>query len=114
MSLDFAALEAEVMREADELTPGLLPRLLLELLKRDSLVHCDRHSSKLFHYIRAQIFLTRAKRNYYRDDWVSAADYGINSTKVSTETLYRMALEQRNKVRQEYRSTPCVCFQQHR
>ena len=116
---DFEALERRIMEEADELTPELLPRLLMQLLKRDSLVYCTRHMSKLFPYIRAQIFLTRAKRNYYRDDWVhpctrSAEAFGITSAPVSTERLYQMALEQRNRLRQEYRSTPCVCFKQHR
>jgi len=116
---DLDALEREVMRRADSMTPELLPRLLMALLKRDSLVYCERHMTKLFPYIRAQISLTRARRNYYRDDWVQpcsqdASLYGIVSSPVSTERLYKMALEHRDRVRQEYRSTPCVCFQPHR
>lgn len=123
---DFDAFEREIMRQADELTPELLPRLLMMLLKRDSLVHCPRHMTKLFPYVRAQIALTRAKRNYYRDaEWRPNADvgsnithagcdFGIVSTKLGPETLYFMALEHRDRVRREYRSTPCVCFQQHR
>lgn len=118
--IDFDAFEREVMRQADELTPDLLPRLLMKLLKRDSLVFCERHMTKLFPYIRAQIFLTRARRNYYRDELWSpgpqhaGCDFGITSAMLGPETLYHMALEQRDKIRREYRSTPCVCFKQHR
>lgn len=112
-TLDFEAFEREVLRQANELTPELLPRLLLQLLKRDSLVFCERHMKLLFPYIRAQITLTWAKRNYYRDgEWTPVE--GITSAKMGPETTYRLALERRDAVRREYRSTPCDCFKRHR
>ena len=112
-ALDFEAFEREVMRQANELTPELLPRLLMQLLKRDSLVFCDRHMRLLFPYIRAQINLTRAKRNYYRygETWPVE---GINSDKVGPDLALQLATDTRNVIRQQYRATPCVCFQQHR
>jgi hypothetical protein len=112
-TLDFDAFEREIMAKANELTPELLPRLLIQLLKRDSLVHCERHMNLLFPYIRAQITLTWAKRNYYRyGEWMPVD--GINSSKMGPETTYKLALERRDAIRRQYRSTPCVCFKQHR
>jgi len=112
-SLDFEAFEREIMRQADELTPELLPRLLIQLLKRDSLVFCKRHMELLFPYVRAQITLTWAKRNYYRyGEWMPTD--GINSSTVGPETAYKLALERRDTIRRQYRSTPCDCFKQHR
>jgi hypothetical protein len=118
---DFDALEREVMRRADELTPELLPRLLMQLLKRDSLVFCERHMKHLFPYIRCQIALTKAKRSYYRD-WtppcsMQAAPPPVhNGVQYSdhSEMAYRMAEIARDNARKLYRSTPCVCFKSHR
>jgi len=114
-AFDFEAFEREIMRQADELTPELLPRLLIQLLKRDSLVFCERHMKHLFPYVRAQIALTRAKRNFYRyDDWGPSLHRSSNNSEMDAETALRMARIERDNIRRIYRSTPCVCFQQHR
>lgn len=113
---DFDAFEREVMKQADALTPELLPRLLLQLLKRDSLVFCERHMQLLFPYVRAQIALTRARRNYYRWSdihWPSPCHAGTVIESMP-ETNLRMATIARDNARQAYRSKPCVCFKQHR
>jgi hypothetical protein len=120
-TFDFEALEREVMKQADALTPELLPRLLRQLLKRDSLVFCDRHMRLLFPYIRAQINLTRAKRNYYHygETWPELPQRllpidGINSAQLGPDHTLQLATETRDAIRKQYRATPCVCFKQHR
>ena len=120
-AFDLDEFDREVMRLADAELPELLPRLLMQLLKRDSLVHCERHMVLLFPYVRAQIALTRAKRNYYRD-WVSPCAMQSTMPPVHNgilyadmpEMMYRMAEIARDNARRSYRSTPCVCFKQHR
>lgn len=111
-----AELEAEVQRLADEATPDLLPRLLRLFLHGDrpGLVTCERHSQHLFPYVRAQIFLTRAKRNYYRDDWYPPCTHRSVKHGPDVEEIYRVALKHRNEIRQTYRSTPCTCWVPHR
>ena len=106
-----ADLELEVQRLADELTPELLPRLMKRLLQRDALVHCERHDGLLYPYVRAQIALTRAKRNYYRyGDFFTPCDAG---EKASHRTFI-LALTHRDEVRDLYRSKPCTCYVSHR
>lgn len=98
------SLEDEVKRRADEATPELLPALLEKLSSslRHGLIGCARHGKLLAPYIAAQIELTRAKRrsNNYCDN----ASY----------KHYYIALEARDQVRRNYRSTPCSCWVQHR
>jgi hypothetical protein len=121
-TFDLDAFDREVMRQADALTPELLPRLLMQLLKRDSLVFCERHMKQLFPYIRAQIALTKAKRNYYRygewhvlpvKDTPPPVHNGVMYADMP-EMAYRLAEITRDNARRAYRSTPCVCFQTHR
>lgn len=110
--LALADIDAEVMRQADELTPDLLPRLLKILLKRDSLSTCERHDVHLFPYIRAQINLTRVKRQYYH----SAGGYDCLSHGMRdpyADALYRATII-RDNIRKTYRATPCTCWVHHR
>lgn len=128
----FEQLEAEVQQLVDEATPDLLPMLLKIFLKDDrpGLVTCERHTQKLFPYVRAQINLTRAKRNYYRDDnwWGPCTHRSLPrdtpspyhagtehfSTQLGPEESYRQATITRDNIRQIYRSTPCTCWVPHR
>jgi len=110
-----AALDAEVQQLADELTPELLPLLLERMLKRDSLTICERHDKLLFPYVRAQISLTRARRNYY-NDYVppGPCHLGIFAEQNSTEAIFHRAQADRDQIRSLYRSTRCTCWVQHR
>lgn len=110
--MNLEELEKEVERRADDLTPELLPQLLERLLARDGLVQCERHEHHLFSYVRAQITLTRAKRNYYRDDGPCTGYYPSSSA--TSEIVYLSALKRRDEIRQTYRSKPCTCWVQHR
>ena len=107
-------LDAEVQRLADQATPELLVRLLRTFLNDDrpGLLTCERHTLYLFPYVRAQITLTRAKRNYYRDDWSPVCS--PRSIERDVEKLYRRAQDARDSIRQTYRSTPCTCWVPHR
>lgn len=109
--MNLEELEKEVERRADDLTPELLPQLLERLLARDGLVQCERHEHHLFSYVRAQITLTRAKRNY-RDDGPCTGYYPSSSA--TSEIVYLSALKRRDEIRQTYRSKPCTCWVQHR
>lgn len=112
--MNLQELEKEVERRVDDLTPELLPQLLERLLARDGLVQCERHEHHLFSYVRAQITLTRAKRNYYRDgDSIPSSGY-YPSSKDTSEMVYLSALKRRDDLRQIYRSKPCTCWVQHR
>lgn len=115
--LSLEALDAEVARLADEATPDLLPMLLKIFLKDDrpGLVTCERHMQHLFPYVRAQIALTRAKRNYYHyGDYTSPCSHGGDSrVDLSAEAL-RRATNIRDDIRKTYRSTPCTCWVTHR
>lgn len=105
-------LDAEVQRRADELTPELLPRLLKRLMSRDSLVFCDRHDRLLFPYVCAQVTLTRMKRRDYYDD-VKLTGYFPGEALTPFQILERSTAA-RDKIRLEYRSTPCTCWVRHR
>ena len=109
-------LDSEVKKLADEATPDLLPMLLKIFLKDDrpGLMTCERHTHHLFSYIRAQINLTRAKRNYYRDDWSPPCSHHRDEHALGPEIIYHGALTTRNSIQQTYRSTPCTCWVQHR
>ena len=111
-------LDAEVQALVDEATPDLLPMLLKIFLKDDrpGLITCVRHSQYLFPYVRAQINLTRAKRNYYRYDDIHWPPICHAGTVIESmpETAYRMATIARDNARQSYRSQPCTCWVQHR
>lgn len=111
--MNLEELEKEVERRVDDLTPELLPQLLERLLARDGLVQCERHGAILYQYIAAQITLTRAKRNYFRDD-VSWSGYYPNAMPQGVADLYHFALNRRDQIRKEYRSKPCTCWVQHR
>lgn len=114
MDTTLADLDSEVQRRADELTPELLPRLLRRLLQRDSIVFCDRHDRLLFPYVRAQVNLTRIKRRcYYYDDVKLYPGYFPGESLTSSQILDKMVIA-RDKIRLEYRSTPCTCWVQHR
>lgn len=118
MSDLLATLDAEVATLADEATPELLVRLLTAFLHEDrpGLVTCERHSHHLFPYVRAQINLTRAKRNYYRwadHHWPPICHAGT-VVESMPETNLRMAEIARDNIRKTYRSTPCTCWVQHR
>ena len=106
-------LESEVQRRADELTPELLPRLLRRLMQRDSIVTCDRHDKLLFSYVHAQINLTRIKRRCYYYDDVCYPGYFPGESLTPME-IHKKLLEARDKIRLEYRSTPCTCWVRHR
>ena len=130
--LNLEALDAEVMRLVDEATPDLLPMLLKIFLHDDrpGLMTCERHTQHLFPYVRAQIALTRAKRNYYRDDdWEPPCTHrstprftpdpvhgGNTFDRLANmpETTYRMATIARDNIRAQYRATPCTCWVPHR
>jgi len=113
--MNLQELEQEVARRVDELTPELLPQLLERFLARDGLVQCERHENYLFSYVRAQITLTRAKRNYYRDgEWVAPSTGYYPSSKDTSEMMYLSALKRRDEIRQIYRSKPCTCWVRHR
>lgn len=99
-------LEAEVHVVADAAIAELLPRLLTQLLERDALSPCKRHDVLLAPYVQAQILFTRAKRNS------EAPDRGYGT--LNTEADYQQALERRDKIRAEYRATPCSCWEKHR
>lgn len=110
-------LDAEVQRLADEATPELLVRLLRTFLSGDrpGLITCERHSMHLFPYVRAQIDLTRAKRNYYRwadIHWPPGCHMG--GQKSLQEAAYDSAVIRRDQIRKTYRSTPCTCWVPHR
>jgi len=111
-----AELEAEVKRLVDEATPELLPRLLKLFLSNDrpGLVTCERHAKHLFPYIAAQITLTRAKRNFYRDDWSPPCTHRSVTFGDKTEEFYIWALKRRDEIRTTYRATPCTCWVPHR
>jgi hypothetical protein len=112
--MNLEELEKEVKRRADDLTPELLPQLLERLLAREGLVQCERHEHHLLAYVRAQITLTRAKRNYCCDsDCVPSMGY-YPSAKDTNEMVYLAALKRRDEIRQTYRSKPCTCWVQHR
>ena len=102
-------LEADVSKLVDEATPDLLPMLLKIFIKDDrpGLVTCERHTKLLFHYIRAQINLTRARRNYYNHWEGCDLDAAVTSH-------YHNALVRRDEIRIIYRSTPCTCWVKHR
>lgn len=111
MDLTVAEIDTRVQRLADELTPELLPRLLKKLLERDALVVCERHDKLLFPYVVAQVFLTRAKRAYYRyENFHAPCEAG---EKESFRTLHK-AQRERDNARILYRSTPCTCYVLHR
>lgn len=107
-------LDAEVQRLADEATPELLVRLLRTFLSGDrpGLITCERHSMHLFPYVRAQIDLTRAKRNYYR--WADVHWPGDGLSRSRQEETYDSAVIRRDQIRKTYRSTPCTCWVPHR
>lgn len=111
-----ADLDALVQKLTDEATPELLPRLLKIFLHDDrpGLVTCERHMVRLFPYVRAQILLTRAKRNYYRDDSWAYLHRCATSSKEPSEVVYIRALNARDEARKIYRSTPCTCWVQKR
>lgn len=111
-------LDAEVQALVDEATPDLLPMLLKIFLKdeRPGLITCIRHTHYLFPYVRAQINLTRAKRDYYRwsdHHWPPVCHAGT-SIESMPETNFRMAEVARDNARQRYRSEPCTCWVTHR
>ena len=108
-------IDAEVKRLADEATPELLPMLYKIFVSDDrpGLVTCERHMKHLFPYVRAQIFLTRAKRNYYREDWSPPCGVALGAP-TSAEAIYASALRHRDELRVTYRSTPCTCRVKHR
>ncbi len=101
MSL-FEDVEREVIRRADALTPELLPLLFERMVERDGIVPCERHTTLIIPYVRAQIHLGRAKRNYFEWDYEGA------------KAIYEHALEIRNAARVKYRGTPCTCWATHR
>lgn len=94
--------DREVKRRADELTPELLPLLFKRLVERDGVVPCERHLTLIGPYVRAQIHLSKAKRNYYEFDYEGS------------KAIYEHALEIRNAARAKYRGTPCTCWVTHR
>jgi hypothetical protein len=108
-----AFIDAEVQRQADELTSELFPLLFERMLKRDSLSFCERHDKLLYPYVRAQIDLTRRKRNYYRYGDVSGSLLEDSLSHCSERDFIR-ASDARDEIRREYRSTPCTCWVQHR
>jgi hypothetical protein len=111
MDVTLSTIDAEVQRLANEMTPELLPRLLAQLLKRDALDFCERHQRLLFPYVRAQIKLTHAKRNFYRyDNFHAACDAGERASYAAFCT----AKGERDRIRDQYRSTPCTCYVHHR
>lgn len=81
---------------------------------RPGLVTCERHAKLLFPYVAAQIFLTRAKRNYYKDDWIPPCTHRSVNFGPDTEKIYHQALVRRDEIRNIYRSTPCTCWVKHR
>jgi len=111
--MNLEELEKEVERRVDDLTPELLPQLLERFLARDGLVRCERHDNLLLSYVRAQITLTRAKRNYNRYDTLPSTGYYPNS-KDTCEMVYLSAIRRRDEIRKIYRSKPCTCWVQHR
>lgn len=109
-------LDAEVQRLADEATPDLLPMLLKIFMSDDrpGLMTCERHMKYLFPYVRAQINLTRAKRNYYSDNWTPPCTHRSVEHSSQPENAYNFALTTRDEIRRTYRSTPCTCWVTHR
>lgn len=111
---------AEVKAIADEATPELLPRLMRILLGEDrpGLITCERHRHHLFPYVRAQVNLTRAKRDYYRwadVHWPVITHAGCDIKRADpAEDTYERALRIRDEARKTYRSTTCTCWVQHR
>ena len=102
------AITAAVKVRADERTCELLPMLMSRLASRDGLTSCRRHDTLLYPYVEAQISLTRAKRVYNYDHWQwsrSRAD-----SEEQAQAFMLKAEESRDKIRQEYRSTPCTCW----
>ncbi len=95
-------IEREVRERCDELTPDLLPLVFKRMIARDGMVACERHMTLLGPYVRAQIHLGRAKRNYFEWDYEGA------------KAIYEHALEIRNAARVKYRGTPCTCWATHR
>ncbi len=112
--MNLEELEKEVERRVDDLTPELLPQLLERFLARDGLVTCERHEYHLFSYVRAQITLTRAKRNYYRDGDTTPSTGYYPTGRDTSEVVYLSALRNRDELRKVYRSKPCTCWVRHR
>ncbi len=106
MDMTLSDIDAEVQRQADELTPELLPRLLERMLKRNSLTTCERHDRLLYPYVRLQILLTKVKRDYFR----SGDDHLGNLVQMR----FFSVRGQRDQARRVYRETPCTCYVQHR
>ena len=104
---------AEVAALADERTIDLFPMLMEKLWSRDSLTGCIRHDTCLYPYVASQINLTRAKRNYERDDW-----YGggwphrslMHDRTNHAHRIYISALTTRDEARRQYHSVPCTCW----
>ena len=108
-------LEAEIAKRVEDMTPELLPQLLERFLVRQGLVECARHGQKLLSYVRAQIALTRAKRNNipnHNSDCTTG--YYPSEIPQIISDHYNFALKHRNDIRKDYRSTPCTCWVRHR
>ncbi len=106
-------LDERVQREAEALTPELLPRLLKILLQpgRTGLVYCDRHRFLLIPYVRAQIDLARTKRSFER---FHGNGHVAPSALDSAEKTLVICRAKRDEARKLYRSTPCTCWVPHR
>lgn len=103
---------AEVQGLADDRMDELLPLLLAQLVEREGLHPCRRHNDLLVPYIRAQIWLTRAKRNYYR--WDGCYTSRPLERPQTPETVMVAAETTRDAARRIYRAEPCTCWVPHR
>jgi hypothetical protein len=88
----------EVQRRADDRTADLLPAVMQNMLKRNSLHGCVRHDVYLSPYVEAQILLTRANRYFHWHD----TDRALRN--------YVRARANREEARRKYRATPCTCW----
>lgn len=93
----------EVSRQADLLTPELLPMVLKSMFSRNGVAGCLRHETLLQPYVRAQIELTRAKRaldhcHHNFDERYNQSDANLRRVKQTRDTAH-----------DAYHSTPCTC-----
>jgi hypothetical protein len=95
-------IEREVRERCDDMMPELLPLVFTRMIERNGMIPCERHTTLIGPYVRAQIQLSRAKRNYYDFDYEGS------------KAVYQHALELRDVARARYRGVSCNCWLAHR
>lgn len=97
--INMQEVNAEVERRARERMADLFPLLIEKIGKRSSFAGCRKHDVLRGLYVSAQVEVTRAKRHYRNSGSSPSGDSRLNR-----------ALDERDKIQKEYRSTPCTCW----